>query len=92
MLGIPKNSTTCVLSSWVFRLFSRSVIISFTGLMVSCFQYDTKYYYKIGNDDSSREFWFQTPPKIHPDASYKFGIIGESFSFNTGSSSRILVS
>ena len=94
MLGIPKNSTTCVLSSCIFRLFSPFVLlpISFTGLMVSCFQYDTKYYYKIGQGDSSREFWFQTPPKIHPDASYKFGIIGELFSFYTGYPSRILVS
>lgn len=40
-------------------------------------QYDTKYYYKIGSGDSAREFWFQTPPKIDPDAPYKFGIIGE---------------
>lgn len=83
-----------MLSSCIFRLFSPFVLlpISFTGLMVSCFQYDTKYYYKIGQGDSSREFWFQTPPKIHPDASYKFGIIGELFSFYTGYPSRILVS
>jgi hypothetical protein len=60
--------------------------------MVSCFQYSTKYYYKIGSSDSSREFWFQTPPKIDPDAPYKFGILGELFSFNTGCSSSILVS
>lgn len=42
------------------------------------FQYDTKYYYEIGDGDSSRRFWFQTPPPIDPDAAYKFGIIGES--------------
>ncbi|OAY47013.1 bifunctional purple acid phosphatase 26 [Manihot esculenta] len=40
-------------------------------------EYDTKYYYKIGDGDSSREFWFQTPPMINPDAAYKFGIIGD---------------
>ncbi|KAK0571663.1 hypothetical protein LWI29_019638 [Acer saccharum] len=40
-------------------------------------EHDTKYYYKIGTGESSREFWFQTPPKINPDASYKFGIIGD---------------
>ncbi|KAK9947495.1 hypothetical protein M0R45_003118 [Rubus argutus] len=40
-------------------------------------EHDTKYYYKIGSGDSSREFWFITPPKINPDASYKFGIIGD---------------
>ncbi|KAL8502702.1 hypothetical protein ACS0TY_021717 [Phlomoides rotata] len=40
-------------------------------------QHDTKYYYEIGNGDSSRKFWFQTPPEIGPDSSYKFGIIGD---------------
>lgn len=45
--------------------------------LVNDLEYDTKYYYKIGDGDSSREFWFQTPPKIHPDAPYTFGIIGD---------------
>ncbi|KAJ4709073.1 Purple acid phosphatase [Melia azedarach] len=45
--------------------------------LVDGLEYDTKYYYKIGSGDSSREFWFQTPPKVDPDASYKFGIIGD---------------
>lgn len=40
------------------------------------FQYDTKYYYEIGDGDSSRRFWFQTPLPIDPDAPQKFGIIG----------------
>ncbi|XP_014508892.1 bifunctional purple acid phosphatase 26 isoform X1 [Vigna radiata var. radiata] len=40
-------------------------------------EYKTKYYYRIGSGDSSREFWFETPPKVDPDASYKFGIIGD---------------
>ncbi|XP_042509239.1 bifunctional purple acid phosphatase 26-like [Macadamia integrifolia] len=40
-------------------------------------KHNTKYYYKIGLGDSSREFWFQTPPEVHPDASYTFGIIGD---------------
>ncbi|XP_065851459.1 bifunctional purple acid phosphatase 26-like isoform X1 [Euphorbia lathyris] len=52
-----------------------------SGYIHKCFleglEYDTKYHYKIGNDDSSREFWFQTPPMINPDAPYKFGIIGD---------------
>ncbi|KAF2287245.1 hypothetical protein GH714_039435 [Hevea brasiliensis] len=30
---------------------------------------------EIGEGDSSREFWFRTPPKIDPDAPYTFGII-----------------
>ncbi|XP_078437714.1 purple acid phosphatase 26 [Wolffia australiana] len=40
-------------------------------------EYNTKYYYKIGSGDITREFWFQTPPKLGPDSSYKFGIIGD---------------
>ncbi|XP_057509902.1 bifunctional purple acid phosphatase 26-like [Actinidia eriantha] len=45
--------------------------------LVDDLEYDTKYFYKIGDGDSAREFWFQTPPKIDPDAPYKFGIIGD---------------
>jgi len=45
------------------------------------FQYETKYYYRIGSGDSAREFWFKTPPKVDPDASYKFGIIGKLSAF-----------
>ncbi|KAJ6408109.1 hypothetical protein OIU84_011420 [Salix udensis] len=52
-----------------------------SGYIHQCFvdglEYETKYYYKIGSGDSSREFWFQTPPKINPDTPYKFGIIGD---------------
>ncbi|KAI4335663.1 hypothetical protein L6164_014291 [Bauhinia variegata] len=36
---------------------------------------NTRYYYRFGNGDSSRELWFDTPPKVEPDAPYKSGII-----------------
>ncbi|KAG5594067.1 hypothetical protein H5410_035299 [Solanum commersonii] len=45
--------------------------------LITGLQYDTKYYYEIGKGDSARKFWFETPPKVDPDASYKFGIIGD---------------
>ncbi|XP_042494803.1 bifunctional purple acid phosphatase 26 isoform X2 [Macadamia integrifolia] len=45
--------------------------------LVDGLEHNTTYYYKIGSGDSSRKFWFQTPPEIHPDASYTFGIIGD---------------
>ncbi|CDY47560.1 BnaA08g07270D [Brassica napus] len=45
--------------------------------LLSGLEYNTKYYYKIESGESSREFWFVTPPHVHPDASYKFGIIGD---------------
>ncbi|XP_008242837.1 PREDICTED: bifunctional purple acid phosphatase 26 [Prunus mume] len=45
--------------------------------LVDGLEHDTKYYYKIGSGDSSREFWFTTPPKIDPNSRYTFGIIGD---------------
>ncbi|GMJ07731.1 purple acid phosphatase 26, phosphatase-under producer 3, PURPLE ACID PHOSPHATASE 26 [Hibiscus trionum] len=45
--------------------------------LVDGLEYETKYYYKIGEGDSSREFWFQTPPMIGPDSPFTFGIIGD---------------
>ncbi|KAL4360450.1 hypothetical protein GQ457_04G001850 [Hibiscus cannabinus] len=40
-------------------------------------EYNTKYYYEIGDGDSKRKFWFTTPPPVGPDAPYAFGIIGD---------------
>ncbi|XP_027160129.1 purple acid phosphatase 2 [Coffea eugenioides] len=40
-------------------------------------QHDTKYYYEVGIDHTSRTFWFVTPPKIGPDVPYTFGLIGD---------------
>ncbi|KAL5985682.1 hypothetical protein ACLOJK_027668 [Asimina triloba] len=45
--------------------------------LVEGLEFNTKYYYKIGSGDSAREFWFQTPPAVNPDAAYTFGIIGD---------------
>ncbi|KAK8348989.1 hypothetical protein V6Z11_A06G115900 [Gossypium hirsutum] len=45
--------------------------------LVDGLEYEIKYYYKIGEGHSSREFWFQTPPKIDPDSPFTFGIIGD---------------
>lgn len=40
-------------------------------------EYDTKYYYELGNGQSPRTFWFMTPPKVGPDVPYTFGLIGD---------------
>ncbi|KAI5068227.1 hypothetical protein GOP47_0016572 [Adiantum capillus-veneris] len=40
-------------------------------------QYNTKYFYKLGDGDSAREFSFSTPPSVNPDAAYTFGVIGD---------------
>nr|XP_043624591.1 bifunctional purple acid phosphatase 26-like [Erigeron canadensis] len=52
-----------------------------SGYMHKCLvenlEYETKYYYEIGEGDTARSFWFQTPPKIGPNVPYKFAIIGD---------------
>ncbi|XP_039068545.1 purple acid phosphatase 2-like [Hibiscus syriacus] len=40
-------------------------------------EYDTKYYYVVGDRKSMRKFWFTTPPPVGPDVPYTFGIIGD---------------
>ncbi|OMO87506.1 hypothetical protein CCACVL1_08988 [Corchorus capsularis] len=40
-------------------------------------KYDTKYYYEVGIGNSSRQFWFRTPPEVGPDLPYTFGLIGD---------------
>ncbi|XP_071726064.1 purple acid phosphatase-like [Rutidosis leptorrhynchoides] len=40
-------------------------------------EYDTKYYYEVGLGNTSRTFWFVTPPEVGPDAPYTFGLIGD---------------
>lgn len=45
--------------------------------LIDGLQYDTKYYYEMGEGDSSRRFSFRTPLPIDPDAPQKFGIIGD---------------
>lgn len=63
------------MAQWIF-LIPVSLSIQSTECILA-FQYDTKYFYKIGDGESAREFWFQTPPEIGPNAAYKFGIIGQ---------------
>ncbi|GAV72122.1 Metallophos domain-containing protein/Metallophos_C domain-containing protein [Cephalotus follicularis] len=40
-------------------------------------KYNTKYYYVVGIDHTTREFWFVTPPQVGPDVPYTFGLIGD---------------
>jgi len=62
---------------YIVRIFLCVECIYSLDSIISTFQHSTKYYYRIGSGDSSREFWFETPPKVGPDATYKFGIIGK---------------
>ncbi|KAJ0087370.1 hypothetical protein Patl1_09226 [Pistacia atlantica] len=40
-------------------------------------EFDTKYYYEVGIGNTTRQFWFITPPESGPDVPYTFGIIGD---------------
>ncbi|KAF4358298.1 hypothetical protein CsatB_008798 [Cannabis sativa] len=40
-------------------------------------EFDTKYYYEVGIGNSTRKFWFRTPPSVGPDVPYTFGLIGD---------------
>uniref|UniRef100_A0A2N9IUT1 Purple acid phosphatase n=1 Tax=Fagus sylvatica TaxID=28930 RepID=A0A2N9IUT1_FAGSY len=40
-------------------------------------EYDTLYFYELGDGDSIRQFSFRTPPKVGPEVPYTFGIIGD---------------
>ncbi|KAI5061818.1 hypothetical protein GOP47_0022357 [Adiantum capillus-veneris] len=40
-------------------------------------EYNTTYYYKLGEGNVMREFSFTTPPECGPDMPYTFGLIGD---------------
>ncbi|CAJ1956961.1 unnamed protein product [Sphenostylis stenocarpa] len=40
-------------------------------------EFNKMYYYEIGIGHTRRQFWFVTPPEMHPDAPYTFGLIGD---------------
>ncbi|KAG9456805.1 hypothetical protein H6P81_001313 [Aristolochia fimbriata] len=39
--------------------------------------YDTQYFYEVGIGNTTRQFWFRTPPRVGPDVPYTFGLIGD---------------
>ncbi|GMY05717.1 purple acid phosphatase 2-like [Fagus crenata] len=44
---------------------------------ISNLEFNTKYYYQLGDGQYARTFWFVTPPAPGPDVSYTFGLIGD---------------
>ncbi|OIW05548.1 hypothetical protein TanjilG_23334 [Lupinus angustifolius] len=40
-------------------------------------KYNTKYHYEVGYGNTTRQFWFITPPPVGPDVPYTFGLIGD---------------
>ena len=45
-------------------------------LIITLLQFDTKYYYAVGTEETLKKIWFRTPPKSGPDVPYTFGLIG----------------
>ncbi|XP_058074934.1 purple acid phosphatase [Magnolia sinica] len=40
-------------------------------------KFNTLYYYEVGIGNTTRQFWFRTPPRVGPDVPYTFGLIGD---------------
>ncbi|XP_061352389.1 purple acid phosphatase-like [Gastrolobium bilobum] len=40
-------------------------------------EHNTKYYYEVGIESTTRQFWFMTPPEVGPDVPYTFGLMGD---------------
>jgi len=74
ILFVPYPSLCTVLTS-VLVIYAL-VFKKLYCLILYLLQYNTKYYYKIG-EVTVREFWFTTPPGIGPDIAYTFGLIGK---------------
>jgi hypothetical protein len=74
ILFVPYPSLCTVLTS-VLVIYAL-VFEKLYCLILYLLQYNTKYYYKIG-EVTVREFWFTTPPGIGPDIAYTFGLIGK---------------
>ncbi|KAI4389948.1 hypothetical protein MLD38_002112 [Melastoma candidum] len=74
-----EHSTT---KSQAEGIMTRYTYINYTsGYIHHCtivdLEYDTKYYYEVGIGNTTRQFWFFTPPAIGPDVPYTFGLIGD---------------
>ncbi|XP_021862450.1 purple acid phosphatase 2 isoform X2 [Spinacia oleracea] len=75
----PENSTEKKSSEGVVLTYN---YVNYTSgyihhCTISGLEFDTKYYYEVGSGNSSRQFWFLTPPESGPDVPYTFGLIGD---------------
>lgn len=70
------EASTCPYSPYC----SSFLLVHLSELMSCLLQFDTKYYYEVGIGNTTRQFWFITAPKVGPDVSYTFGLIGNSIS------------
>eukprot|EP01018_Ginkgo_biloba_P021010 Gb_12364 [translate_table: standard] len=69
-----KYAANGIVTSYKFYNYTSGYIHHCT---VKNLKFNTKYFYKIGIGNTTRAFWFSTPPRIGPDVPYTFGVIGD---------------
>ncbi|KAI3519197.1 hypothetical protein L1887_08224 [Cichorium endivia] len=72
--GIGRNRARSKTKTYKYYNYSSGYIHHAT---INKLKYNTKYMYELGKGNSTRKFWFTTPPEIGPDVPYTFGIIGD---------------
>nr|ADM16565.2 purple acid phosphatase precursor [Euphorbia characias] len=75
----PENTTKKKVAEGKLRTYTFFKYTS--GFIYYCtirkLEHSTKYYYEVGIGNTTREFWFITPPPVGPDVPYTFGLIGD---------------
>lgn len=69
-----KNSAQGIILTYKYFNYTSGYIHHCT---VNDLEFDTKYYYEVGIGNTTRKFWFRTPPSVGPDVPYTFGLIGD---------------
>ncbi|KAI7739172.1 hypothetical protein M8C21_027280 [Ambrosia artemisiifolia] len=69
-----KNVATGIVTTYTFHDYTSGFI---HHCNITDLEYDTRYYYEVGIGNTSRTFWFTTPPEVGPDVPYTFGLIGD---------------
>ncbi|KAA8536065.1 hypothetical protein F0562_028543 [Nyssa sinensis] len=69
-----KNNATGIVVTYQFYNYTSGYIHHCT---IKNLEFNTKYYYEVGIGNTTRTFWFTTPPEVGPDVPYTFGLIGD---------------
>lgn len=69
-----KNAANGIVTTYKYYNYTSGYIHHCT---LKNLKFDTTYFYKIGEGNTTREFSFSTPPRPGPDTPYTFGVIGD---------------
>ncbi|GAB4839434.1 hypothetical protein Ancab_028956 [Ancistrocladus abbreviatus] len=72
--GMEKKSAEGIVLTYKYFNYTSGFIHHCT---ITNLELDTKYYYKVGIGNTTRQFWFITPPGSGPDVPYTLGLIGD---------------